>query len=181
MRTFGPSWADLFLCAAVELLLQILQKLVSEAEAYTGAKVVGAVITIPAYFDSRQRSATKRAAEIAGIKQPRFINEPTAAALAYGVNWATSQRRIVLVYDFGGGTFDVSVLAVTNGDFDVLAIEGDSDLGGSDFDNRLVDWCVHQFKQHHNQDPTSSEKAMTRLKVACETAKRRLANNVEER
>ena len=128
-----------------EISAMILQKLKSDAEGYLGEKVTEAVITVPAYFSDAQRQATKDAGKIAGLDVERIINEPTAAALAYGVD-KTEQEQKVLVYDLGGGTFDVSILDLYDGTFDVLATAGNNRLGGDDFDKRIIDWMVHHSK-----------------------------------
>lgn len=147
----------------------ILQKLKADAEAYLGEKVEKAVITVPAYFSDAQRQATKDAGAIAGLDVVRIINEPTAAALAYGVDREDVQR--VLVWDLGGGTFDVSILELGDGVFEVLATSGDTRLGGDDWDNRLVEWMVEQFKVQEGINLHRDRMAMQRLKDAAEKAK----------
>ena len=129
----------------------ILQKLKSDAEAYLGEKVTQAVITVPAYFSDSQRQATKDAGRIAGLEVLRIINEPTAAALAYGMDKETNQK--ILVYDLGGGTFDVSILEIGDGVFEVLATNGNNRLGGDDFDQRIMDYIVSEFKEEQRHRP----------------------------
>ncbi|MDW8208113.1 MAG: molecular chaperone DnaK [Chloroherpetonaceae bacterium] len=152
-----------------EISAMILQKLKADAEAYLGEKVEKAVITVPAYFSDAQRQATKDAGAIAGLDVVRIINEPTAAALAYGVDREDVQR--VLVWDLGGGTFDVSILELGDGVFEVLATSGDTRLGGDDWDNRLVEWMVEQFKVQEGINLHRDRMAMQRLKDAAEKAK----------
>lgn len=147
----------------------ILQKLKAEAENYLGTTVSKAVITVPAYFTDAQRQATKDAGEIAGLEVLRIINEPTAASLAYGLDKADSQK--ILVFDLGGGTFDVSILDIGDGVFEVLATSGNNRLGGDDFDQRIIDWLVQQFKSDHSVDLTTDRQAMQRLREAAEKAK----------
>lgn len=147
----------------------ILQKLKHDAEEYFGEEITQAVITVPAYFNDAQRQATKDAGEIAGLKVRRIIDEPTAAALAYGLD--KEQDQIILVYDLGGGTFDVSIIEVISGVFQVLAIQGNTHLGGDDFDRRIVNYLLDQFKKKHNIDLSDDPIAMARLKEAAEEAK----------
>ncbi len=147
----------------------ILQKMKTEAEAYLGEKVTQAVITVPAYFSDAQRQATKNAGTIAGLEVLRIINEPTAAALAYGVDKETEQK--VMVYDLGGGTFDVSILDIGDGVFEVLATSGNNRLGGDDFDKRIMDYLVGEFKRDNGIDLSADKMAMQRLKEAAEKAK----------
>ena len=139
----------------------ILQKLKSDAEAYLGEKVTQAVITVPAYFSDSQRQATKDAGRIAGLEVLRIINEPTAAALAYGMDKETNQK--ILVYDLGGGTFDVSILEIGDGVFEVLATNGNNRLGGDDFDQRIMDYIVSEFKKSNGIDLSGDRMAMQRL------------------
>ncbi len=146
-----------------------LQKLKTDAEAYLGEKVTQAVITVPAYFNDSQRQATKNAGTIAGLEVLRIINEPTAAALAYGIDKETSQK--VMVYDLGGGTFDVSILDIGDGVFEVMATNGNTRLGGDDFDQRIMDYLVSEFKKESGIDLASDKMAMQRLKEAAEKAK----------
>jgi len=153
-----------------EISARTLMKLKRDAEAYLGDTVTQAVITVPAYFDDAQRTATKEAGQIAGLEVLRIINEPTAAALAYGLDKG-SQDETVLVFDLGGGTFDVSVLEIGDGVFEVKSTHGDTHLGGDDWDQRIIDWLVTQFKRAHGIDLSSDRMAMQRLKEAAEKAK----------
>ncbi|MBO7245803.1 MAG: molecular chaperone DnaK [Clostridia bacterium] len=146
-----------------------LQKLKADAEAYLGQKVDKAVITVPAYFSDAQRQATKDAGKIAGLEVLRIINEPTAAALAYGVDKELNQK--VLIYDLGGGTFDVSILEISDGVFEVLATNGDTRLGGDDFDQKVMDWIVNEFRKENGIDLRNDKMAMQRIKEAAEKAK----------
>src|SRR2546421_858298 len=153
-----------------EISARILQKLKRDAEAYLGDKVTEAVVTVPAYFDDAQRQATKEAGQIAGLEVLRIINEPTAAALAYGLDKQHDQT--VLVFDLGGGTFDVSLLEIGEGVFEVKATSGDTHLGGDDWDQRVIDWMVEQFKTDNpGFDLSKDRMAMQRLKEAAEKAK----------
>ena len=152
-----------------EISAMILQKLKADAEAYLGQKVTEAVITVPAYFNDSQRQATKDAGKIAGLDVKRIINEPTAAALAYGVDKEEDQK--IMVYDLGGGTFDVSILDIGEGIIEVLATAGDTHLGGDDFDQRIMDYLSSEFKKENGIDLTSDKVAMQRLKEAAEKAK----------
>ncbi len=152
-----------------EISAMILQKLKADAEAYIGQPVTEAVITVPAYFSDSQRQATKDAGRIAGLKVERIINEPTAAALAYGVNKEAEQK--IMVYDLGGGTFDVSILDIGDGVLEVLSTAGDTHLGGDDFDQRIIDWMVSEFKKSNGVDLSMDKMAMQRLKEAAEKAK----------
>ena len=152
-----------------EVSAMILQKLKADAEAYIGSTVTQAVITVPAYFTDSQRQATKDAGKIAGLDVLRIINEPTAAALAYGVDKETEQK--VMVYDLGGGTFDVSILDIGDGVLEVLATAGNNRLGGDDFDQRVMDWMVDEFRKMENIDLSKDKMAMQRLKEAAEKAK----------
>lgn len=147
----------------------ILQKLKEDAEKYLGEKVTQAVITVPAYFSDSQRQATKDAGRIAGLEVLRIINEPTAASLAYGID--KSDDHTVMVYDLGGGTFDVSILDVGDGVFEVKATNGDTHLGGDDFDQKIVDWMVAEFKKNEGIDLSNDRMAMQRLREAAEKAK----------
>ena len=157
-----------------EISAMILQYLKSYAEDYLGEKVTKAVITVPAYFNDAQRQATKDAGKIAGLDVERIINEPTAAALAYGID-KTEKEQKVLIYDLGGGTFDVSILDLADGAFEVLSTNGDTHLGGDDFDNVLVDWMVDTFKKENGINLTADPMAMQRLKEAAEKAKKDLS------
>ena len=151
-----------------EISAMILQKLKSDAEAYLGATVTDAVITVPAYFTDAQRQATKDAGKIAGLNVQRIINEPTAAALAYGVD---KEDQKIMVFDLGGGTFDVSLLEISDGVFEVLATAGNNKLGGDDFDQRIIDWMAEQFKKENGIDLRNDKMVMQRLKDAAEKAK----------
>ncbi|XP_065213344.1 heat shock 70 kDa protein-like [Planococcus citri] len=155
----------------------VLQKMKESAEAYLGKTVKNAVITVPAYFNDSQRAATVDAAKIAGLNVLRIINEPTAAALAYGLEKIDSgDERKVFIFDLGGGTFDVSILTIEDGSFEVISTAGDTHLGGEDIDNKLVDHFVKEFKSKHNADLTKNKKAINRLRTACERAKRILSS-----
>ena len=153
-----------------EISARTLMKLKRDAEAYLGDTVTDAVITVPAYFNDAQRTATKEAGAIAGLNVLRIINEPTAAALAYGLD-KSSQDETILVFDLGGGTFDVSVLEIGDGVFEVKSTNGDTELGGDDWDQRVIDWLVQQFKAAHGVDLSQDRMAMQRLKEAAEKAK----------
>ncbi|MEU8224415.1 molecular chaperone DnaK [Kribbella sp. NPDC048915] len=155
----------------------VLQKLKRDAEAYLGEQVTDAVITVPAYFSDAQRQATKEAGEIAGLKVHRIVNEPTAAALAYGLDKGAEQT--ILVFDLGGGTFDVSLLEIGDGVFEVKATSGDNHLGGDDWDNRIVQWLVTQFKNKNGTDLSGDKMAMQRLTEAAEKAKIELSSAAE--
>jgi molecular chaperone DnaK len=161
-----------------ELSAMTLQKMKKTAEDYLGTDVTRAVITVPAYFNDAQRQATKEAGEIAGLKVERIINEPTAAALAYGLDKADEDKKIV-VYDLGGGTFDVSILELGDGVFEVLATNGDTHLGGDDFDQVLIDWMANEFKAENSMDLTKDPMALQRLKEAAEKAKIELSASTQ--
>lgn len=152
-----------------EISARILMKLKKDAEAYLGEKVDSAVITVPAYFDDSQRQATKQAGEIAGLKVERIINEPTAAALAYGMDKKKAEK--IAVYDLGGGTFDISILELGEGVFEVKATNGDTHLGGDDFDQRIVEWIVDEFKKENSVDLSKDRQALQRVRDAAEKAK----------
>ncbi len=154
-----------------EISAMILSKLKADAEAYLGEKVTQAVITVPAYFNDSQRQATKDAGKIAGLEVLRIINEPTAASLAYGLDKGENKNQKILVYDLGGGTFDVSILEIGDGVFEVLSTNGDTKLGGDDFDNRIINLLVNEFKSKENIDLSKDKLAMQRLKEAAEKAK----------
>ncbi len=156
-----------------EISAFILRKLKQDAEAYLGEKITDAVITVPAYFNDNQRQATKNAGKIAGLNVRRIINEPTASSLAYGLDKAEGEK--ILVYDLGGGTFDVSILEVGDGVFEVLATSGDTHLGGDDWDKRIMDYLVEEFKKESGIDLTKDLMAMQRLKEAAEKAKKELS------
>ena len=171
-RHMGTSWSidiDGKKYTAQEISARILQKLKRDAEAYLGDSVNQAVITVPAYFDDAQRTATKEAGQIAGLEVLRIINEPTAAALAYGLDKESDQT--ILVFDLGGGTFDVSVLEIGEGVFEVKSTHGDTQLGGDDWDQKVIDWLVTSFKNDHGVDLSKDGMAMQRLKEAAEKAK----------
>lgn len=161
-----------------EISAMILSYLRTYAEEYLGEPVTEAVITVPAYFNDAQRQATKDAGTIAGLKVARIINEPTAAALAYGID-KTDKEQKVLVYDLGGGTFDVSILDLADGTFEVLSTNGDTHLGGDDFDNKVVDWIVAQFQKENGIDLKNDKMAMQRIKEAAEKAKKDLSATMQ--
>lgn len=158
-----------------EISAMILQNLKATAEAYLGEKVNAAVITVPAYFNDAQRQATKDAGRIAGLDVKRIINEPTASALAYGID-KTDKEQTVLVYDFGGGTFDVSILSLADGTFEVIATAGNNRLGGDDFDKVLMDYMIQEFKKQEGIDLSKDKMALQRLRDAAEKAKRELSS-----
>mgnify|MGYP001580041778 FL=1 len=160
-----------------EISAKILQKAKADAEAYLGQKVTEAVITVPAYFDDSQRQATKQAGEIAGLDVKRIINEPTAASLAYGLD--KGKNETIVVYDLGGGTFDVSVLELGDGVFEVKATNGDTFLGGDDFDHLLMEWILDEFKKENGVDLSSDKQALQRIKDAAEKAKIELSSATE--
>ena len=160
-----------------EISSRVLMKLKKDAESYLGEKVESAVITVPAYFDDAQRQATKQAGEIAGLKVERIINEPTAASLAYGLEKKKSEK--IAVYDLGGGTFDISVLELGDGVFEVKATNGDTHLGGDDFDEAIVDWIVAEFKKDHAVDLKADTQALQRVRDAAEKAKIELSASQE--
>ena len=157
-----------------EISAMILQKLKADAESYLGEKVTEAVITVPAYFSDAQRQATKDAGKIAGLDVKRIINEPTAAALAYGLD--NEKEQTIMVYDLGGGTFDVSLIEIGDGVIEVLATSGDNHLGGDDFDQRIIDYLVSEFKKKEGVDLSADKMAMQRLKEAAEKAKKELSS-----
>ena len=156
---------------AQEISARVLMKLKRDAEAYLGDTVTQAVITVPAYFDDAQRTATKEAGQVAGLEVLRIINEPTAAALAYGLDKDDAADQTILVFDLGGGTFDVSVLEIGDGVFEVKSTSGDTELGGDDWDQAIIDWMVTQFKNAHGVDLSADKMAAQRLKEAAEKAK----------
>merc|ERR1712028_247070 len=158
----------------------ILTKMKETAEAYLGTKVNDAVVTVPAYFNDSQRQSTKDAGQICGLNVLRIINEPTAAAIAYGLDKKASGEKNILIYDMGGGTFDVSVLTIEDGIFEVKATAGDTHLGGEDFDNRIVDFCMQDFKRkNRGKDLTGNQRAIRRLRTQCERAKRTLSASTQ--
>ncbi|OMH80728.1 Heat shock protein HSS1 [Zancudomyces culisetae] len=159
-----------------EISSMILSKMRETAEAYIGAEVKDAVITVPAYFNDSQRQATKDAGMIAGLNVLRIINEPTAAAIAYGLDKKAGGEKLVLIFDLGGGTFDVSLLSIEEGIFEVKSTAGDTHLGGEDFDNRLVSFFSEEFKRKFKKDLTGNARALRRLRTACERAKRTLSS-----
>jgi heat shock 70kDa protein 1/2/6/8 len=167
--------------SAEEISSMVLVKMKETAEAYLGKKVKNAVITVPAYFNDSQRQATKDAGTIAGLNVLRIVNEPTAAAVAYGLEKAKDEEQNILIFDLGGGTFDVSLLTLEDGIFEVRATAGDTHLGGEDFDNRLVDYFMTEFKKKHKKDMSGpgNERAKRRLRTACERAKRTLSSTTQ--
>lgn len=166
--------------APEEISSMVLSKMKEIAEMYLGGKVNDAVITVPAYFNDSQRQATKDAGAIAGLNVLRIINEPTAAALAYGLDKNLKGEKNVLIFDLGGGTFDVSILTIDEGSlFEVKSTAGDTHLGGEDFDNRLVNHFVEEFKRKHHKDLKGNIRALRRLRTACERAKRTLSSSTE--
>src|SRR5919202_800942 len=160
-----------------EISAMILQKLKTDAEAYLGERVTQAVITVPAYFNDSQRQATKDAGQIAGLEVLRIINEPTAAALAYGLD--KKKDETIAVYDLGGGTFDVSILRLGEGVFEVVATNGDTHLGGDDFDQRVIEWICDEFKREQGIDLRQDRLALQRLKEAAEKAKIELSSTLQ--
>jgi heat shock 70kDa protein 1/2/6/8 len=159
-----------------EISSMVLIKMKEIAEAYLSQTIKNAVITVPAYFNDSQRQATKDAGAISGLNVLRIINEPTAAAIAYGLDKKSSQEKNVLIFDLGGGTFDVSLLTIEEGIFEVKATNGHTHLGGEDFDNRIVDYCVAEFKKKTGIDISGNARALRRLRTQCEKAKRILSS-----
>merc|ERR1711976_602707 len=164
---------------AEEISSMVLTKMKETAEQYLGQEVKDAVITVPAYFNDSQRQATKDAGVIAGLNVQRIINEPTAAAIAYGLDKKNKGEQNVLIFDLGGGTFDVSLLTIDDGIFEVKATAGDTHLGGEDFDNRLVNHFIQEFKRKHRKDLTVNKRSIRRLRTACERAKRTLSASAQ--
>jgi len=163
---------------AEEISSMVLTKMKEIAEAYLGKEVKNAVVTVPAYFNDSQRQATKDAGSIAGLNVLRIINEPTAAAIAYGLDQKGDEKN-VLIFDLGGGTFDVSLLTIEEGIFEVKATAGDTHLGGEDFDNRMVDYFLADFKRKHRKDMSANQRSLRRLRTACERAKRTLSSTTQ--
>ena len=168
-KTFSPE----------EVSSMVLTKMKDIADAYLGTKIKDAVITVPAYFNDSQRQATKDAGTIAGLNVLRIINEPTAAAIAYGLDKKSGGERNILIFDLGGGTFDVSILTIDDGIFEVKATAGDTHLGGEDFDNRLVNHFALEFKRKYKKDITENKRSLRRLRTACERAKRTLSSSAQ--
>ena len=168
-KTFSPE----------EISSMILTKMRDTASSFLGTDIQNAVITVPAYFNDSQRQATKDAGVIAGLNVLRIINEPTAAAIAYGLDKSQQGEKNVLIFDLGGGTFDVSLLTIDDGIFEVKATAGDTHLGGEDFDNRLVDHCLNDFKRKYRHDPSNNPRSMRRLRTSCEKAKRALSSSAQ--
>ena len=165
---------------AEEISSMVLSKMKETAEDYLGEPVKAAVITVPAYFNDSQRKATQDAGRIAGLNVLRIINEPTAAAISYGLEKTQSNAEVnVLIFDLGGGTFDVSLLTIEDGVFEVKATAGDTHLGGEDFDQRLMDYFVKEFKNKYKKDPSTSDRALRRLRTACERAKCALSSTTQ--
>jgi molecular chaperone DnaK (HSP70) len=161
-----------------EISAIILRKMKEIAESFLGESIQDAVVTVPAYFNDAQRQATKDAGVIAGLNVSRVVNEPTAAAIAYGLDKSTkgAKEENILVFDLGGGTFDVTLLTIDSGVFEVKATAGDTHLGGEDFDQRLMDYCLSQFQKRHGVSVVSDKKAIARLRRQCEVAKRTLSS-----
>jgi len=162
-----------------EVSSMVLNKMKETAEAYLGLTITNAVVTVPAYFNDSQRQATKDAGTISGMNVLRIINEPTAAAIAYGLDKKVGGERNVLIFDLGGGTFDVSILTIEDGIFEVKSTSGDTHLGGEDFDNRMVTHFVNEFKRKHKKDILDNKRAVRRLRTACERAKRTLSSSTQ--
>lgn len=163
--------------SAEEISSMVLMKMKDIAEAYVGSPVTNAVVTVPAYFNDSQRQATKDAARIAGLDVKRIINEPTAAAIAYGLDKVEKGDKTVLIFDLGGGTFDTSILSIDDGVFEVLATAGDTNFGGEDLDNRIVDYFTEEIKRKHKKNIKENPRSLRRLRTACERAKRTLSSS----
>merc|ERR1712167_554178 len=164
-----------------EISSMVLTKMKDTAEAFLGKKIKNAVVTVPAYFNDAQRQATKDAGTIAGLNVLRIINEPTAAAIAYGLDKKGGAEKNILVFDLGGGTFDVSILTIDNGVFEVISTSGDTHLGGEDFDRRVVDYLLKVFKRKHGKDLTDDKRAIQKLRREVERAKRGLSTTHQQR
>jgi molecular chaperone DnaK (HSP70) len=161
--------------ASEEISAMVLRKMKETAETFLGEPVTNAVVTVPAYFNDAQRQATKDAGAIAGLKVARVLNEPTAAAIAYGLDRSKTKEENILVFDLGGGTFDVTLLTIDNGVFEVRSTAGDTHLGGEDFDQRLMNYCLSQFEKKNGVSVSNDNKALARLRRSCEAAKRTLS------
>merc|ERR1719229_1369232 len=166
--------------SAEEISAMILGRMKETAEAYLGKDIANAVVTVPAYFNDAQRQVTKDAGVIAGLNVARIINEPTAAAIAYGLDQKGGEKNI-LVFDLGGGTFDVSVLTIDNGVFEVVSTNGDTHLGGEDFDQRVMEYFIKLVKRKFNKDITTDKRALQKLRRECERAKRALSTQHQVR
>ena len=165
--------------SAEEISSMVLIKMKEISESYLGREVKNAVITVPAYFNDSQRQATKDAGIISGLNVLRIINEPTAAAIAYGLNQKSGSEQNVLIFDLGGGTFDVSLLSIDEGIFEVKATAGDTHLGGEDFDSRMVEYFLQEFKRKFRKDMSDNQRSLRRLRTACERAKRTLSSSAQ--
>ena len=175
----GDAWVEVDgnKMAPPQVSAEILKKMKKTAEDYLGQKVDGAVVTVPAYFNDSQRQATKAAGKIAGLEVKRIINEPTAASLAYGLDKNNNEK--IAVYDLGGGTFDISILEIGDGVFEVKSTNGDTHLGGEDFDSKIIEWLNEEFKKENGVDLTGDKQAMQRLKDSAERAKIELSSSQE--